>query len=197
MNRQGLSRSRRRFSLCKFTIGFTLILFSYSTSIFAISEDSTKATSWKITIASKDEPGESLIVSGTIYGADGKTPLPGVTLFVYHTDAEGYYRKGDNGSSNPRLKGSMTTNADGKYEFRTIKPGSYPGSRNPSHVHAKAWGAGHPEQWIDEFRFQDDPYISDRDKQREASKGRFASIMAIQRGADGVLRCARDIKLER
>ncbi len=33
--------------------------------------------SWKIVLASPDEPGEPMIVRGTIFGADGKTPIDG------------------------------------------------------------------------------------------------------------------------
>ncbi len=159
--------------------------------------DDTKQYSWKTTIAPKDEPGEPLIVSGTVYDEDGKTPLSGVLIYVYQTDAEGYYLKGSNSSDNPRLKGWMKTNAEGKYEFRTIKPGSYPGSRNPAHIHSKVTIPGHGEQWIDEFHFAGDPFLGAREIEQEVSKGRFSSVMSMQRGADGVIRCVRDLKLEK
>jgi len=195
---------RRRFSMIRFSdlfarVVWLLLIMSmrHAIPLEQNGSDSTKSLSWKTVITPKDEPGEPLIVSGTIYGPDGKTPLPGVTLYVYHTDAEGYYRKGTNSSSNPRLRGWMKTNTEGKYEFRTIKPGSYPGTRNPAHIHAKVRGAGYREQWSDEFHFEGDPFLSEQEKQSEAGGGRFASIMAMQRDANGVIRCVRDLKLER
>jgi protocatechuate 3,4-dioxygenase beta subunit len=42
-----------------------------------------------LTIPPANEPGQPLVVSGTIVGADGKTPLANMNLSVYHTDAEG------------------------------------------------------------------------------------------------------------
>ena len=50
-----------------------------------------KSLSWETTIAGKSEPGEPLEMSGTIFGADGKTPASGIILYVYHTDATGHY----------------------------------------------------------------------------------------------------------
>jgi len=153
---------------------------------------------WKTTICPANEPGEPLIISGTIYAPDGRTPMPGITLSVYQTDASGVYStKGGEDQRNTRLNGKMFSNAEGKYEFRTIKPGSYPGSRNPAHIHAYMSGPGYPEYWIDEFHFTDDPFISDDDKQKAAAKGSFSPILKLTRDKDGILRGVRDITVER
>ena len=84
----------------------------------------------KVTIVSDKEPGEPLIVSGTIYAPDGKQPLEGITLYVYQTDAKGVYSTSGGGGDNrnTRIHGVMRTGADGRYEFRTIRPASYPGT---------------------------------------------------------------------
>src|SRR5688572_27130373 len=37
------------------------------------------------------EQGPKLAVSGTVYKSDGKTPAPGVVLYVYQTDQTGRY----------------------------------------------------------------------------------------------------------
>lgn len=49
-----------------------------------------------MTIAAPGEAGEKLIISGTIYKADGRTPYPNVILYAYHTDSKGYYSKTGN-----------------------------------------------------------------------------------------------------
>ena len=151
--------------------------------------------SWKTTIVPEGEAGQPLIISGTIYAPDGRTPMEGASLYVYQTDATGVYttRGGDN--RNTRIHGQMRTNADGRYEFRTIKPGSYPASRNPAHIHAFVSGPGYPEYWIDEYHFADDPFVTD-DMRRKAGNGSFSSILTLTRGSDGVLRGVRDIKIE-
>ncbi|MEY2504133.1 MAG: protocatechuate 3,4-dioxygenase, beta subunit, partial [Verrucomicrobiota bacterium] len=81
--------------------------------------------SWKTVIPPENEPGEPLVITGKIFQQDGKTPAQGMVLWVYHTDRTGYYNEKDD-ASHPRLKGWMKIGADGKYEFRTIRPGAYP-----------------------------------------------------------------------
>lgn len=150
---------------------------------------------WKIAICQDNEPGQPLIVSGKIYAPDGRTPLEGITLSVYQTDATGVYTTSGGNNRNTRLHGSMTSNKEGRYEFRTIKPGSYPGSRNPAHIHAFVAGPGYPEYWIDEYHFDDDPFISDERKREAAAQGSFSPILKLTRGSDGILRGTRDIKI--
>lgn len=152
---------------------------------------------WKVKIVTDQEPGEPLIVTGTIYSPDGKQALPGITLYVYQTDATGRYSTSGGDNRGTRIHGVMRTNAQGQYEFRTIKPGSYPNSRNPAHIHAFVSGPDYPEYWIDEFLFADDPFIKDEDKQKAGGQGTFSHILSLKRGSDGILRAVRDIRIER
>ena len=152
--------------------------------------------SWKATPCSEKEPGEPLIVSGTIYGPDGRTPREGILLSVYQTDATGVYTTSGGDNRNTRIHGSMRTNAEGRYEFRTIKPGSYPRSTNAAHIHAYVSGPGYPEHWIDEYLFDDDRFVSDEQKRTAASHGSFSPVLKLTRGSDGILRGVRDIKLK-
>ena len=148
-------------------------------------------------LVTADEPGEPLIISGTIYAPDGRKPMPGINLFVYHTDATGRYSNviGDNRKT--RIHGLMRSDAQGHYQFRTIKPAPYPGHTNPAHIHAYVSGPGYPEYWIDLYLFDGDPFITPDLIGKEKSKGNFSSILALTRGADGILRGRRDIRVER
>jgi protocatechuate 3,4-dioxygenase, beta subunit len=162
-------------------------------------EKEAEALSWKTLLTAAGEPGVPMVVSGRIFAADGKTPVEGVTLHVYHTDARGIYsdKPGNGGPPDPRIKGSMTTGKDGRYEFRSIRPASYPGTNNPQHIHAKVFGAGHAERWIPEYWFEDDPLVTADMRARRAGLGTFSPIVTPKRGADGVFSFVRDIRLEK
>ena len=106
------------------------------------------------------EPGQPLTVSGTVVGVAGK-PIPGASLYVYQTDAEGYYGiKPASDSRNPRLKTFLRSAADGSWSFETIKPGSYPGSRVPGHIHFEVAAAGFTSR-IFEIVFEGDPFVTE------------------------------------
>jgi len=180
------------------------LIFILATSVYlaacskpAAADKTGGAPSWSVKIVADNEPGEPLIVSGTIYSPDGKQPMEGITLYVYQTDATGVYTTSGGDNRGTRIHGVMRTNAQGRYEFRTIKPGSYPNSRNPAHIHAYVSGPGYPEYWIDEYHFTDDPFISEETKQKAKSEGSFASILSPTRGSDGVWRAVRDMRIER
>src|SRR5215210_6319255 len=67
-----------------------------------IYEGMPETLSWETRIASASEPGELLEMSGVIYRLDGKTPAPNVVLYVYHTDATGYYTPAAGATGNAR-----------------------------------------------------------------------------------------------
>ena len=151
------------------------------------------APSWRTTIPPAGEPGQAIEVSGVIYRPDRRTPAPGLTLFVFHTDAAGRYNRrvaGYAGENNPRLRGWMRTGLDGRYQFRTIKPGQYSG---PVHIHAHLFGPGRPEWFIREYLFAGDPLIAPDDRAAMANLGRFSPVVTLTRRADGVLTGERDL----
>jgi protocatechuate 3,4-dioxygenase beta subunit len=169
---------------------------SLFTAWLVITGGSGADTAWSITLAGPEEPGQTLVVTGTIYKSDGKTPFPGVRLYLYHTDARGYYNSGNQGTREPRIRGWLTTDEKGRYQFRTIRPGSYPGSRNPAHIHAKAYSPGGKEEWIDEFLFDDDPFVPEKERAKENGPGDFSHIMKATPGKGGSLHCVRNIILK-
>lgn len=62
-------------------------------NISGVFDDAPSGLSHVANIASKDEPGERIWISGIIYESDGKTPAKNVLMYFYHTNAKGIYAK--------------------------------------------------------------------------------------------------------
>ena len=152
---------------------------------------------WRIVMVTPDEPGEPMVIRGTIFGDDGRTPLEGARLYVYHTDARGYYNAKRSFSDPPRLRGWMRTGPGGQYEFRTIKPAPYPGQQIPAHIHPTADAPAYPAQWIDEYWFEGDRFLKPEDIAKNRGKGAFSPIVKLTRDSSGVLVGVRDLRLSK
>jgi catechol 1,2-dioxygenase len=121
------------------------------------------------------EPGEVLVVSGTVYGPDCRTPLRGALLDVWQADHRGQYDIQEPASLAERtpfrLRGRLLTDARGRYEIETILPGRYPippglpgleqhaGRTRPAHVHVLVM---HPlyGPLTTQLYFRGDPYLA-------------------------------------
>ena len=105
------------------------------------------------------EPGQPLTISGVVVSADG-SPVSGASLYVYQTDHEGYYGvKPASDNRNPRLKLFLRSDARGGWSFSTIKPGSYPNSRVPPHIHFEVSAPGRAPK-IFEIVFEGDSFVT-------------------------------------
>jgi protocatechuate 3,4-dioxygenase beta subunit len=164
----------------------------------AIFEGMPKSFSWETTIADAKEPGEPLEISGTIYQVDGKTPAAGVILYVYHTDAKGYYSPAPGATGlakrHGHLRGWVKTSENGRYRFRTIKPAAYPGRKDPAHIHPIVKEPDKNEYYIDEFRFDDDPLLTREERAREEKRG-GSGVIKLTKNQNGVWAGQRDIIL--
>lgn len=157
-------------------------------------ENMPASMSWEASIKNDADPGEPMIIEGTIYKKDGKTPAPGVILYVYHTDAKGYYSNpGAKGNRHGHLRGWIKTGADGKYKFTSIRPAPYPGDQIPAHIHPLVKEPGVTLYWIDEYLFDDDPLVTDKVKSGEQKRGGNGIIHLTKK--DGVWKGTRDIVL--
>lgn len=151
---------------------------------------------WQARIAPADEPGEPLVVSGQVFDPSGEKPVAGVVVYAYHTDAQGYYRRdGDPWHDPPRLRGWAKTDAQGRFQYRTIRPGAYPGRRIPAHIHFHLWGAGYPKQWTQELEFQGDRYVTAEALAKSGALGRFANVQPLIRDSDGVWHATINFRL--
>ena len=155
-----------------------------------------KNLDWETTMA-VGEKGEKLQISGVIYQKDGKTPAPNVILYIYHTDNEGLYKPATNQTQakrHGRLRGWMKTDAQGRYQFTTIRPASYPNSKAVQHIHPTIKEPNKNEYWIDEFVFEGDPYLTEAEKKNLPNRG-GNGIIKLVKNTEGVWVGKRDIVL--
>jgi len=158
-----------------------------------------KQLSWETAIAINGADGEPLEMQGIVYQKDGKTPAPDVILYVYHTDAKGFYTPRPEQTEARRhghLRGWMKTDQQGRYRFRTIRPAAYPNREVPAHIHPIVKEPGKNEYYLDDYLFEDDPLLTK--KQRAAQEGRGGNgIVTLERNPDGTWLGRRDIILGR
>jgi protocatechuate 3,4-dioxygenase beta subunit len=153
-----------------------------------------------IVVAGRDEPGERLVVTGRV--VDGGRPVAGVSIYVFQTDVDGRYSKvltGNDAELDPRLHGTMRSDADGTYGYETIRPGHYDG--NPAHVHYIVRATGYYPLLLDLW-FDDDPELAAR---RQSGRPEIplnfpkntVAIRPVTCDAAGVCRTTRDIEMVR
>ena len=123
-------------------IGFLTTLSAQDVEYMRALEQAQKQRPATLTAAARiaptTEPGQPLTVRGQLLNVNG-SPAANTIVFAYHTDREGLYDKRENGPHSWRLRGWVKTDDEGRFTFDTIRPGSYPNSNNPPHVHFTAF----------------------------------------------------------
>lgn len=119
--------------------------------------------------------GPRLTVSGRVLGLPDCRALAGALVEVWQTDARGEYTLVTGARPDPGclLRASLKTDGEGRYSFRTIRPGVYPG--RPAHIHYRV---SHPDfrTLVTQLYFKDDPHL----------RRPTGLAIALARGEDGL-----------
>jgi protocatechuate 3,4-dioxygenase beta subunit len=112
--------------------------------------------------------GERIIVRGRVLDDSGR-PVPHTLLEIWQANAAGRYRhKRDDHRAplDPNFSGSgrTLTDANGCYQFVTIKPGAYPWDNHdnawrPAHIHFSLFGRAFATRLITQMYFPGDPLL--------------------------------------
>jgi protocatechuate 3,4-dioxygenase beta subunit len=149
----------------------------------------------KLRISTEKEGGEQMVISGTVYQPDGKTPAANTLIYLYHTDIEGYYGRSSGEHKHGRYRGWLLTGKNGRYSFITIKPAPYPVQRFAAHIHMTVTTPTAREDWIDSILFEGDSLISARERVEAGRRGGFNPILTLKKGEGGLYFATRDIQL--
>ena len=100
------------------------------------------------------DDGDRVVIRGTVRDADG-SPIGGATLDCWQNATAGFYAvQQPDGQSAENLRGIYSTDADGTYEIRTVRPVPYPiPSDGPAgdllKAHGRGWmRPGHTHMWV-------------------------------------------------
>ena len=114
-------------------------------------------------------------VTGTVFRKDGKTPAENVILYIYHTNREGVYEKREDekgwAKRHGYIRGWVKTGKDGVYTFYTFRPAAYPQGSEPEHIHITVKEPSENEYYMDEFLFEDDPLLTEKEKNSLQKRG--------------------------
>ncbi len=140
-----------------------------------------------------DHGGQQILLTGTVYHVDGKTPAEGVVLYYYQTDINGKYTtKADEKRNMPKnklgqthgyIRGWVKTGADGKYAIYTTLPGSYPSRNEPAHVHIYiSEDLVDQPYYIDDFVFDNDPLLTSNRRNKMENRAGSGVIRFVEKG---------------
>jgi protocatechuate 3,4-dioxygenase, beta subunit len=110
--------------------------------------------------------GERIYVHGRVLDEDGR-PVRGALVEIWQANAAGRYRHkvdGHDAPLDPNFSGAgrMLTDEEGRYFFKTIKPGAYPWGNHynawrPAHIHFSLFGVGILSRLVTQMYFPGDP----------------------------------------
>lgn len=133
------------------------------------------------------ETGQKLLLTGTVYESDGKTPAPGVIIYYWQTDNNGYYAPKDGMDEKAKrhghIRGWVKSGEQGDYSIYTIRPAPYPGTDIPAHIHLSVKEPGiKDEYYTDELVFDDDRLLTGKKRKTFENRGGSGVLRVVIAG---------------
>ena len=128
-------------------------------------------------IASEVEPGVPFVIRGVLVEPSGK-PAADVLIHAYQRDRDGLeFGREDDLSTTWRLNGWARSDADGRFEFNTIRPAPDNLGREAAHIHFTLVSQEFGRQWAQKVFLADDPLVPARERRRSKEAGEFGWVI--------------------
>lgn len=160
-----------------------------------LGETPLAATDNDLTRQHDGEPlGQRIVVHGRLLDGDGR-PITGSLIEIWQANAGGRYRHASDSWPSPLDPhfdgvGRTVTDAEGRYDFVTIKPGAYPWGNHdnawrPAHIHFSVFGLAFTQRLVTQMYFPDDPLFAHdpvfNAVPDEAARARMVSALDMDR----------------
>ncbi|MBX2938470.1 MAG: hypothetical protein KF880_00190 [Ferruginibacter sp.] len=134
------------------------------------------------TSAGFHENGQKLLITGTVFRKDGKTPVPNVLIYYYHTTPSGRYihrhteprsmEPNAQGQTHGYLRGWVQSDHNGQYKIYTLSARAYPTHDEPAHIHLTVKEPnGLSEYYLDDIVFDDDRLLTTAVRKKFKNRG--------------------------
>lgn len=122
-----------------------------------------------LTAQGRGEPaGQRMLLSGRVLDEDGK-PIRNTLVEIWQANAAGRYNHAvdqHDAPLDPNFigNGQLLTDEEGRYQFKTIKPGAYPWRNHPNawrpaHIHFSLFGPAISTRLVTQMYFPGDPLL--------------------------------------
>ena len=122
-----------------------------------------------LTAQGHEEPsGQRILLSGRVLDEDGK-PIRNTLIEIWQANAAGRYNHAvdqHDAPLDPNFigNGQLLTDDEGRYQFKTIKPGAYPWRNHPNawrpaHIHFSLFGPAISTRLVTQMYFPGDPLL--------------------------------------
>ena len=135
---------------------------------------------------------ERVRVRGVLYDGDG-TPIPDAVIEIWQADTQGRYATGPDGQATADAElmgfGRVPTDAQGAYEFRTLKPGRVPhptGQLQAPHLSVTVFMRGLLKPVHSRLYFPDEPSNATDPVLQAVPEARRPTLIA-QKGPENML----------
>lgn len=138
--------------------------------------------------------GQVIYVTGQVRDAKCR-PIPGAVVEIWQANGNGRYKHPEDQNTDAAFDpyfqywGIHTTDQDGRYRFKTVKPAPYPAGffwTRPSHIHFKVHRRAAPTLTTQMY-FAGDPYLSrDRIYQAIPPAARSRVVVALEPPTEGL-----------